>query len=287
MMADSQISLGASLAYGWRLWRANWRAIWGVLALGSLAETVYLAGLQVSNFSLIVAGVLALLVTQPMLFGALFRIAFADRHPGEAEFGPGHAGLQWRAMEWRLLGATALLNLFFMLIGMLGLLLVAAVADGIIARRGGPVSPATPQAILAALGQDGLTAASAVAAIALAVLIFFYIRLRLAFPATADRGKIVALEGWSLSRGLVGRLIGAWLIIEVIPAMFIQTLIGAAVSSGGHMSPAAVLAPPAAMAAALLMGIVMGGVISPIATGVLAYFYRTLPAPPDTPGARP
>ena len=138
MMADSQVSVGGSLVYAWTLLKQHWRAIWAVLALVSLAETVYVAGVYAMNNQLLVGGAVAQLITKLVLYGAIFRLAFADRHSGDPAFALGHAGLQWRRMEWRLLGAGSLLLLFLAIIAVLGVVLVSAVALGIIMNHGGP-----------------------------------------------------------------------------------------------------------------------------------------------------
>jgi hypothetical protein len=291
MMAEGQVSVGASLAYGWRLWAANWRSIWGVLALTSLTMTVYMAGIYAPNQDLLIAGGVAQLITQPMLYGAVFRIAFADRHGGDPAFAGGHAGLQWRPMEWRILGTSLLLTLLFVLFVLLAFVLVGSVALGVIVSHGGRTPPLTPQAAMNALGADGKTVMTFVLAAALFVLVFLYVRLSLAFAATADRGKISVLETWPLTKGQFWRILIALLVVQ-LPLTLVQSLITTAAADGTTIgSVPGGMAPTPALVSALVTGVVYGGLIAPITAGILAYYYRTLAPPPPPadglPEARP
>ncbi len=277
-MADSQVSVGGSLVYAWTLLKQHWRAIWAVLALVSLAETVYVAGVYAMNNELLVGGAVAQLIANLVLFGAVFRLALADRHPGDPAFALGHAGLQWRRMEWRLLGAGSLLMLFLAIIAVLGVVLVSAVALGIIINHGGAAPPTTPQAVLAALGPNGQTVVSVILALVILALIYCYIRLSLAFVATADTGKVSVLASWSLTKTQGWRILGALILVQ-LPLMLIESLIAAA-SDGGGPGTGAPMSAEAAMLSALAIGAIFGCVIAPLSAGVLAYYYRHPSGPP-------
>ena len=279
MMADSQVSVGGSLIYAWNLLKQHWRAMWAVLALVSLAGTVDVAGAYAMNNTLLIAGGVAQLITKIVLYGAVFRLAFADRHPADPAFALGHAGLQWGRMEWRLLGAGALLLLFLAIMAVLGLVVVSAVALGIIMNHGGAAPPTTPQAVLAALGQDGQTVVSVVLTLALMGLIYCYVRLSLTFPATADSGKVSVLGSWTLTKSHGWRILGALILLQ-LPLMLLETLIAAAVGGDGGPGTGAPMSAETAMLSALAIGAVFGCVISPLSAGVLAYYYRHPSGPP-------
>jgi hypothetical protein len=278
MMADSQVSVGGSLVYAWALLKQHWRAMWAVLALAALAETVYVAGVYALNNQLLVGGAVAQLITKLVLYGAVFRLALADRHPGDPAFALGHAGLQWRRMEWRLLGAGLLLLLFLAIIAVLGVVLVSAVALGIIVNQGGAAPPATPQAVLAALGPNGQTVVSVILSLVILALLYCYVRLSLAFAATADTGKVSVLASWSLTKTHGWRILGALILVQ-LPLMLIESLIAVAVDGSGP-GTGAPMSAESAMLSALVVGALFGCVIAPLSAGVLAYYYRHPSGPP-------
>ena len=274
MMADSQVSVGGSLVYAWALLKTHWRSIWAVLALTALAETVYVAGAYALNNNLLAGGLVAQLITQTMLFGAVFRLAFADRHPADPAFALDHAGLQWRALEWRLLGAMALLFVFLLIIAMLGMVLVGGVALGVIMTRGGAAPPTTPQAVLAALGSDGQAIVGVVLAAVLLTLLYFYIRLSLTFAATVDTGKINVLGTWGLTKANLWRILASMILIQ-LPLTLLESLVAALGAGDGSSSGAAIqMSAESAMLSALVVGAVFGCVIAPLSAGMLAYYYR-------------
>ncbi len=274
-MADGQVSIGGALTYTVALWRANARSIWGVLALNALTMTVYMAGFYALNENLMLAGAGALIVVQPILSAAVYRMALADRHPADPAFVHGHSGLQWRAMEWRMLAVALLLTVLFLIFAALGAVLVVGLALGIIMNHGGAAPPKTPEAVLAALGQDGQTAVTVVLAAVLAVLLYFYLRLSLSFAATADKGKLMVLQSWSLTKGRFWALLATLLVVQ-LPLSLLQMVV-AAVAQGGQTSVVvpAQMSAEAAMAAALVIGVAFGAVIAPLSAGVLAYYYRS------------
>jgi len=273
-MADSQVSLGASLIYAWDLLRTHWRAIWGGLALVSLTATVQAAGAYAGNIPMMIVGVAAQAVTLPVLYGAIFRLAFADRHAGDAAFTPGPSGLQWRAMEWRLLASSLLLGVFLAIILMLALVLAGGVAIGILMNKGIMTPPQTPEAFAAALGPTGQLAVTVIALAGVMALLFFFIRLRLAVAATADSGKIVVLKSWPLTKGQFIRIFGAIFLIQ-LPLTLVQALL-AAMADGDAVGAAGAgqMAPGAAMGSALVTGVVYGGVVLPLTASAIAYFFR-------------
>ncbi len=279
-MADSPVSVRGAVAFSWSLWSAHWRSIWGVLALSSLAGTVATAGSLVDNQPLKFVGLGASVIISLMSNGAIFRLAFADRHVGDPAFAPGPSGLQWRALEWRLLGATGLLIAFEMIIAVLLLIAVGAVAAGLMLSHGGLARPPqTPEAIVAALGPAGGAVVSLLAIVGYGAFLFVAIRLGLTTAATADEGRIQVLSTWRLTRGQFWRMVGSLFVI-IAPLTLFSMVVGATnVSMQGGVATTVQLSPSAALVSGLLMGVLSGGVMQPLIAGVLAYFYRKLKAP--------
>lgn len=273
-MAEGQVSVGASLAYAWGFWRASWRMLWGVLALCALAATVQAAGVYGRNNELLVLGALAQVVIKPMLSGALFRVAFADLHPADPAFEVGHAGVQWRQVEWRLLGAQLLLGVFFVIVFALAFVLCGAVAMGILVNKGHATPPQTAEAIMEALGPDGRNVVTLVMLICGVVLFYIYGRLTLAYASTVDTAKITVLKSWPTTRGQVWRILLTLFVIG-LPLTLLNTLIVAATDTQG-LGGSPVMSPAAALASALAFGVIAGGVVEPMTTAALAYYYRAL-----------
>ncbi len=275
------MSIGAALVYAWSLWRARWRSIWGVLALTSLAATVYLAGDFAGNQRLYIGGLIAYLVVVFMNNGAVFRLAFADRHPADPGYQPGLSGLQWRAMEWRLVATSLLLLLFYLIMASVAAVVVGGLAFGIAMNRGTAAALTTPQGVAAALGPTGSGVVSLVALVVYCALIYVAMRLSLATAATADSGRISVLRTWALTKGQFWRIFLTIMLVE-LPALFVGALVGAigAASQAGISTPDH-LAPGAALVCGLIMGVLTGGVLAPLMSGVLAYYYRGLKGAPD------
>jgi hypothetical protein len=274
-MTESRVSVGASLAFSWNLWVGRWRSIWGVLALTSLAATVYLTGDFAGQIKVEVVGMAAYLVVVLMTNGAVYRLAFAGRHGDDPAFTPGPIGVQWRAMEWRLLGASLLLALFFAILIAVAFVAVAGVAMGVAMNKGEVAALTTPQALIAALGPQGEMAVTILAAIAYVALIYVAVRLSLALAATADGGRIAVLKTWKLTKGQVWRILVSMLMIQ-LPVLFVSVIVAAlarAGASGGMGLATEAMAPAGALSAGLVMGVLTGGVAAPLGAGVLAYYY--------------
>lgn len=275
LMTESRVSVGASLAFSWKLWVSRWRSIWGVLALTSLAATVYLAGDFADKVEVEVAGTAAYLLVVLMTNGAVFRLAFASRHGDDPAFAPGPVGVQWRAMEWRLLGASLLLLLFYAILIAVAFVAVGGVAMGIAMNKGQVAALTTPQALIAALGPQGGTAVTILAAIAYAALIYVAVRLSLVQAATADQGRIAVLRTWKLTKGQVWRIFASLVLIQ-LPVLFVSVIVGALAhggASGGMGLATEAMAPAGALSAGLVIGVLTGGVAAPLGAGVLAYYY--------------
>lgn len=274
-MSDDKVTIGGAISYAWALWLQNWRAIWGVLAFYALATTVLYAGQLANDPNLMLAGAAAALVADFMTNGAVFRVAFAKEAGDRPDFKLGVLGVQWRAMEWRMLGASALTLVFFVLIGALAVVAVCAVIVGVWMARDVPIATLTDQArVLAAIGPVGRTAIDVVSLVVCAVILFFAVRLSLAVVASAVTGKVQVLRSWPLTRGhflaLFMTRLALWL-----PAFILGSLLVGGLGDVTKTPPA----PAAAFAVALTMGVVSAGVLAPLMSGALAYFFRSLRTP--------
>src|SRR5262249_25600563 len=137
-------------------------------------------------------GVLLSVAGSFMSQAALFRRAFANTRPGDTEFRTGPSGLQWRQPEARLLGATLLLFILALVVGVVFIVLAAIIMVIV----GGPdlaksITPGmTPEALLQALGPDTLAAIASVYVLLALVLLYVGVRLALYSPATVAERRM-------------------------------------------------------------------------------------------------
>ena len=268
-MAADEFTIGGAVRFAWTTLRQHGRAIWGVLALNALADTLSGAGAMTQNTALSLIGMLGSLVTGFMLLGAVFRLTLADRHAGDERFKPRPLGLQWGAMETRMLGAGALVVMLVVFIGFLVLLAIQALAVGGVAAEGfNPAQLKTAEQLQAALTATFGPAWPLVALPLLAAIIYVSVRLSLIMPATADQGAIRIFRSWPLTRGAFWKILAASLLIQ-LPFLFALQAIDLSARAGG-------LGGPAVFAAALIAGVLSGAVLSPLSAALAAYLYRHL-----------
>ena len=278
-MADSQVSLGASLTYGWDLLRAHWREIWGALALNALAWTVLFAGVFAQNGVLILAGLPAMILTKYAVYGSVVRLAFGAEHHDDADYKLGVLGLQWKRMELRMFGADLLFTVFFaVVISLLMIVLVAPLVGIVMSHGAKPADIQTQEQMLRWLGPDGqaiLRAEQVLVQVVAIVLVGIGVRLSLTLPASAESGKIAVLRTWKVVRRAFWRLLGASLVI-ILPLMVILMLImGSVAGADGQLGR---FTPTEAFVFALVCGLWAGGAITPLLAAVQAYFYKHLKA---------
>ncbi|HEX8233555.1 MAG TPA: hypothetical protein VF559_09460 [Caulobacteraceae bacterium] len=274
-MREAKVTVGGAVGHALSLFAAHWRALWGVLALNALAATVTAAGRLTLNPLLLGVGVVMTGLFGLMLYGALYRLAFADRHGEDPEFRPAQLGVQWRRTEWRLLLALLLQGVALGFIALLLLLAAAAVLFGLFTAQGidpaatfkAPIDPSKldPRALLPlALAQLAV----------LAPLVYVGLRLSLVMPATADRKAVQVFRTWKWTRGQVLRILMAEMLM-VLPFLLLNSL------AGRTLAEAAGLSAGEAMATAVALGIPSGAVLAPLSAGLAAYFYRNLAPPPE------
>jgi hypothetical protein len=244
-----------------------WRRAMAALAVAVGAGWLYLGLRWTGNGSLAAAMLPISLLAVVMAQGALYRLAFEEhRQGGPAErIGPG--GLQWGAVEWRLLGMTLLLALLLTFLLLLMMVALIAVAFGF-ASAGAGFVVAQPQSWGHALhGLGGLIVLALLVA-ELAGFGWFAMRLCLAAPATVDCGRIQVLSAFGLTKGRVWRILGSMLIIA-LPLFGIGAVMEAALQG---RAPAG----PGIWVCSLLYSV--GGVFLylPLMVGLLTYLYRRL-----------
>ena len=274
-MADSQVSLGASLTYGWDLLRAHWREIWGVLALNALAWTVLFAGLFAQNQVLILVGLLAVILAKYSVYGSVVRLGFGAEHHDDADFKPGVLGLQWKRMELRMFGADALVAVFFLVL--MALLMIALVAPlvGIVMSHGAtPADIQTQEQMLHWLGPDGqsiLRAEQVAFQVLVIILLAIGVRLSLTLPASAESNKISVLGTWKLARGSFWRLLGASLLVRLPLVGILILVLGSVAGPDGKLGH---FTPTEAFVFALVCGLWAGAAVAPMSAAIQAYFYK-------------
>lgn len=273
-MSDSPVSVGAALGYAWSLWRTHWREIWGALALNALACTVLSAGIFSNNPMLVLGGLIALLFTRFTVYGSVFRLAFAPDHAGDDQFNVANLGIQWRGMESKLFLAGALMFVFFAILLMLmAFVLACALGAALYAHGVTPMDAMKLKDPFQAAGPLGPKIHDVGYSVMQLVLTLVGIRLSLAFPATAESGKVQMLRTWRLTKGHFWQLFFATLVLELPSALIMMVGAGAALASNGQPAP---LAPGETFLYSLICGGWAGAAAMPLAAGVQAYFYRNL-----------
>lgn len=277
-MSDDKVTIGGALGYAWSLWRQNWRAIWPALALNSLAASALFAGDISHNQALSLPASLVLIVTETIVYGAVFRIAFAADHAGDAAYKLNPSGVQWSAIEWRMLAAKILIGLFFAIIAALVLVGLFSLAFGMASSRGVDITKTiTADAMQAALGPTVTAILGAALVVVICALIFASVRLMLALPATADRNRISVLSTWRLTRGQFWRILLSMVCVS-LPIIISASIIGGMVIAAAGGTPTSAPAG-GALAAAVVLGVALGAIATPLISAALAYFYRRLRTP--------
>jgi hypothetical protein len=278
-MAESEISISGALSFAWSLLSQNWRAIWGVLALNALSWTVLFAGAFSGRQDLVIAGMLAMLVTKYPLYGAVFRLGVGQGAETRPDLKLGAQGLQWRGMELRMLGADFLVWVFTSILFLLMVVALSIVVTGVLASTGvSLLKVTTPQQLLQALGPQGQMVLETAQIGVFLILLFVTARLLLALPASALSGRIAVLRTWKLTRGAILRLLAAWFIVQ-LPVWVTLTVASAGVT--GELTP---FSPAQILSYSILSGVLAGAASTPLTAALQAYFYQALgPLPEPAP----
>jgi hypothetical protein len=212
MRVGRKIDVLASVEAAFAFTRVNAQKAAGVLSIILLFEiAVILTPIADRPVILVLKGFEALfgIVAQ----GALYRLAFANEHVGEAEFRLGPFGLQVGKPELRLVGALLLLLfLVFLILLFWVLILIVWLGAGMFVSGNGsvnlgvqPVSPTPQQA------SQFLLAFAPLIIPALAV----YTRICLYGAATVAERKVSVFSTWPLTRGNFWPILGAVILIAI------------------------------------------------------------------------
>jgi hypothetical protein len=220
------------------------------------------------------AGMLGVVVTQYPTYGSVFRLAFGPEHPGDERFNLAHHGLQWRGIELKMLGSGALILLFSIALTVLMALVLLSGLGALLYAHGVPFSQALKaDDAFQAAGPEGLQLHVIGTSIMQLVLMFVWIRLSLAYAATADSGRVQVFRTWKLTRGNFWRLLATTLVLELPSALIMVVGAGSGLALDGKSAP---LAPGETFIYSLICGGWAGAAAMPLAAGVQAYFYRNL-----------
>jgi hypothetical protein len=223
---------------------------------------------------------LARMVLLELLFFCIYAILLtaaqrAVLRPEEGSF----ASLRLGGDELRIIGLALFLGILFMVgyIVAAAILGILAVALGFAAGGPGAMLPMMAVGIV----------------VILCLILFFWVRVSLAFPLTLMRGRFVLAEAWRLSRGRFWIMLGGYIVLMLI--IFAIAIVGSLVLQGGYWSrlmssgltgPNAQQAVNAQMAAqytpglpmimTLVLGVVLGSLAIAFTGGAIATAARAL-----------
>ena len=265
-MTAGDLSISGGVRAAVQFWREATPRVWGALAIFAIVIAAVQSAQAAGAAPIwMLLGAAVEIFASVLAYGALLRLAFAGDHPGDAEFALGGAGVQWGKPEWRLLGATLLLMLFylFVIIGVIFLLFLVAVVFAAVEG----VRSTTPAGLLHS--PSGLAVVAVLIVCTLGVL-WSSIRLSLSLPATVDRKQVQVFSVWALTKGHLTALVVSG-VICLLPGLIVGTLAVWAKTSLGTSLP---------LSGAILIGVVVSAVTvfvqSPLVIGLYSHFYRLL-----------
>lgn len=195
----------------------------------------------------------------------------------------GFASIRFGGDELRMIGLGIFIGFLFF-VGYM----VAVVILGLVAVAAG-MSAGSPDAGVAAAGPVMIVGIL----IILCAVLFFWVRVSLAFPLTLMRGRFVLAEAWQLSRGHFWTLLGGYLVLfliiiamAIVLSLALQGGYWSQLTAGRLTGPDAQQAAQAQMAAqyslglpmilTLVIGTVMGGITIAFTGGSVAIAARAL-----------
>lgn len=273
MAGSISVTEAAGAAFGF-LGR-SWLRAGGALALTGLLGGAAAIALVNREFARTWLLVLAYLLAAAMAQGGLFRIAYTERHPADLSHAIGFGGLQWGAVEWRLLGVTLLRTMLFSLLGALVLTLLLAVYIGLAAAEAGPGLPvADPAHWRHTLSWLSWTVMAGLGLAGAAGLCWIGLRLYLAYPATVARGRVQLLSTWPLTRGHVWSILGGVILVTLLPAAALATVarVGRGLLALSDWGDSRMAFGAVGLAACLSQALLL----PPLGVGLMSYLYDRL-----------
>jgi hypothetical protein len=262
-MAGVGLGIAASGA-AWRFLAPAWRRAWAAMLIaGGLLGGSWALGLWSPLSPWRFETLLVVAAAAAMAEGALYRVALGKDRPG-----PG--GLQWGRPEWRLSAVWVLTAAFLFVLGMLGCVVVLAMAFGMASAGPGFVM-AAPATWAGAVDVRGRIVVAAVSAVCLGGLIWAGTRVSLGGPASIDRDKVQLLATWAASRRLVLPILVGRLLLGAAPL----GLAGAAILA---VTSRRDLSAPILWTLSAAAGLALAGLWLPLSVGLMAYLYRSPPS---------
>jgi hypothetical protein len=278
----AKIEVGTALSEALASVTPSWRKAWGALALAVVlaGASQYLARAQLVGARGLVLLVSVLSITATvMIRGAIYRLALKRDHPADPDYQPGATGLQWRDFEWRILGATLVVNLIvgaaciavFVVWGaLMGLMSASHLIDlsaiGDLARNDPDSWAAFARALFSVPGLAGL----AVLVAGLVGAFYLAARFSLTAIAYAESRRFNLKAAWSLTRGANFAIMMIWIVVTVGCAVLsiIAAVFGGVVSgvTGAHSGT---------LWGAALGGMATAALGTPAFVGLTTYIYRT------------
>lgn len=261
-MSQARFSVRTAVAEGFEFWRANVLRAIGPLVLASVGLVVLLTA---KALPLVAIGFAVYVLAGLMAQGALYRISLADAG-AESPDHNGPFGLQWRALEGRLVIVGLLATVFLGIVVVVAVFMVSALLVGLVGVQE-TTAATTPEMLLASLTPTGAFLFNAAALIAVAGLLALNARLSMAVPATAAENRVRFLSSLRLTRGALLRILAATIVIN-LPIIIMQSLAG--------LFGKAMHGPDAVALTQLVVGIVSTFFYVPISVGMTSYIYRRL-----------
>ncbi len=266
-------AIGASFGF----LRTGWNRAWGIMLLvvwiAAVIRAVQLLRPDLAWLSL--PGDLVLWVAATAATGALYRIGIGPDHAGDPAFQVGPAGFNWGGVEWRVLVASLVVGVIFVVL-LTFAIIVWAFAFGVSAATQG----ADIQGLEAASGNQQQLAAflrimmgpagvvSTIIAIPIVVgLLLLGAKLALFAITSADTRSFNFGHAWSLTKGALAPLIVTGIVIVVVQAV-LGVVAGGIAGAIGAVSGQARLWGGVAGAA-------LGAALNaPLVSGLQIYVYR-------------
>lgn len=258
-MSNAKVSVMDAVAAAVHFARAHVRHVAGILALVMLAN---IAGDVVGRNAFgIAAGSAITVLIGVVANAAMLRLAFADEHPGDAEFRIGPQGFQWGKPETRLLGAVLLVFLFALLalLFLIVLVVIVAIATMALGHPGAPLPSAQTQ-----LPQNAQIAISVMGTIFALAALWVAVRICLYPAATVTEKKVQVFSTWKLTHGQFWRILAAVALV-LAPAILLACAIEV---SNAFPAVQGVLT--------LVFAAVSAFVVGPMIVGLYAHLYRVL-----------
>jgi hypothetical protein len=273
----AQVKVDGAVAASFGFIGEAWSKAWGIMlilvwftAAQRIVELLRPSWTVVSFLSFIVS-----VFVSTAASSALYRLQLGADHPGDGQFAARRAGLQWGALEWRVMGANLLVGV------MTGVLLVVAIIIwAIIVGVSVSGSPGDMQALQGGsqgekldalrhvlLGPAGILSLLIVGPI-VAALIYLIIRLSLFALLAADSRSFDIGKAWTMARGAMLALFVGSVVI-----LLIEVLVGA-LFGGVAGFAAGIIGQQGRIWGGVAGQVIAAATSAPLFAGLLLYVYR-------------